>query len=547
MARAIAAVELGRESFERNAWAEAHESLSAADRESELSAEDLELLARCAYMLGRDDEYMDGMERAHRAHLDADRPVPAASCAFWIGDRLLLNGETAPAAGWYARAERLIEDEGPDSVVRGYLLIPVWIEQMDGGDYDAAHATAGEAVAIGERCGDRDLVAIAVMEQGHAMLHQGRTGEGLRLVDETMVAVTSGELSPVVAGIVYCNTIDFCRGAHELRRAQEWTAAFTRWCERQPEMVAHYGICLVHRAQLMTVGGAWPEALDELRRLGARSETAAPSPFAHAEAEYQRGEVLRLQGELDAAESAYRDASRFGLEPQPGLALLRLAQGNVDGAAATIRRAVSETTPPLERAALLPAYVEIMLALGEIEPARDASRQLAEIAGRRGTDALDAMAAHAAGAVTLADGEPDDALVATRRALRKWEELRAPYEAARARVLVALACRALGDEDSASLDLEAARETFARLGAMPDVAQVDSLADAPGRVETHGLTARELEVLRLAAAGRSNRQIAAELSISEHTAARHLQNIFAKLGVSSRAAAGAFAFEHGLV
>jgi DNA-binding NarL/FixJ family response regulator len=547
MESVVDALARGRESFAQNAWADAHESLSAADRASGLSAEDLELLARSAYMLARDDDYIDVMERAHRAYRDSGRAVPAASCAFWIGDYLSLRGETAPAAGWFARADRLIEDEGPDCVVRGYLLIPVWLEQMDGGDHESAYQTAAEAVEIGERCGDSDLVAIAVMEQGRAMLGQGRTDEGLRLVDETMVAVTSGDLSPIVAGLVYCNTIDFCRNAHELRRAQEWTAVFTRWCEQQPEMVAHTGICLVHRAQLMTLGGAWPEALDELRRLGERPDAGVPNSRTLGEAAYQRGEVLRLQGGFDAAQAAYRDASRLGLEPQPGLALLRLAQGDAEAAAATIRRAVSETTSPLQRATLLPAYVEIMLASGEIELARDASRELKEIAERQRTDALDAMAAQAAGAVTLAEGEAQDALVATRRALRSWEELRAPYDAARARELVGLACRSLGDEDSAALDFEAARDIYAKLGAAPDLARIDSLTGASEREDTHGLTDRELEVLRLAAAGKTNREIAATLSISEHTAARHLQNIFAKLGVSSRAAAGAFAFEHGLV
>ena len=498
-------------------------------------------------MLGRDDDYVAALERAHRAHLDADHSLPAARCAFWIGLTLFLRGETAPATGWFARAQRLVDREGRDCAERGYVLTAVCVQQMAARDYEAAYATAGEAAAIGERCGDRDLVAFARMDQGSAMLSLGRTDEGRRLVDETMVSVTAGELSPIAAGLVYCNTISVCQDAHELRRAREWTAALTRWCEQQPDMVAHTGICHVHRAELMTLGGDWEEALGELRRLGARPAGGLVNQRAMGQAAYQRGEVLRLRGEFDAAEAAYREASRLGREPQPGLALLRLVQGNAEAAAASIRRAVGEAARPLKRATMLPAYVEIALAADDVEAARAAWRELEEIAGRHGSDALVASAAQAEGAVRLAEGDADAALTATRRAWSLWEELKAPYEAARARVLVGLACRGLGDEDTAALELEAARQAFIELGAAPDLAALDSLTGQPEPGDTGGLTARELEVLRLVAAGRSNREIAAALTISEHTAARHLQNIFAKLSVSSRTAASAFAFEHHLV
>jgi DNA-binding CsgD family transcriptional regulator len=359
--------------------------------------------------------------------------------------------------------------------------------------------------------------------------------------------VTAGELSPIAAGLVYCSTISFCQDAHELRRAREWTAALTRWCAQQPDMVAHTGICHVHRAELMTFGGAWEEALGELRRLGERRAGGMVNQRAMGQAAYQQGEVLRLRREFDAAEAAYREASRLGREPQPGLALLRLAQGNVGAAAASIRRAVGEAAQPLKRATLLPAYVEIALAAEDVEAARVAWRELEEIARRQGSDPLVASAAQAEGAVRLAEGDVDAALTATRRAWNLWAELKAPYEAARARVLVGLACRGLGDEDTAALELEGARQAFIELGAAPDLASLRSLTGQPEPGDTSGLTARELEVLRLVAAGRSNREIAAALTISEHTAARHLQNIFAKLRVSSRTAASAFAFEHHLV
>ena len=544
---ANADLERGRASYAARAWVDAYESLSGADEATPLGAHDLELLARSAYMLGRDDDYVNGLERAHHAHLGSGEVLAAVRCAFWIGHNLMFRGETSPAAGWFARAQRLVEGEDPDCAERGYLLIPVWLEQMAGGDYEAGHSTAAEAAAIGERCGDQELVAIAVMEQGRALLRQGQTLEGLRLVDETMVAVTTGELSPIVAGLIYCNTIGFCQSVYELRRAREWTAALTRWCSQQPDMVAHNGLCLVHRAQLMTLGGAWGDALEELSRLGDRFTEGVLNQRALGHAAYQQGEIHRLQGEFEAAEAAYRQANRFGREPQPGLALLRLAQGNGDAAAAAIRRAVGEITQLLQRAALLPAYVEIMLATGDVEVARTACRQLEQVSERHGGGALDAMSAQAWGAVALSDGNHEAALVALRRASKAWQELDAPYEAARARVLVGLACRGLGDEDTADLELEAANGVFMELGAAADLAWVDSLSGGAVPADTHTLTMRELEVLRLVAAGRSNRQIASALVISEHTVARHLQNIFAKLGVSSRTAAGAFAFEHDLV
>jgi ATP/maltotriose-dependent transcriptional regulator MalT len=540
-------LERGRELYARRAWSDAYDSLSRADEVSPLAPEALELLARAAYMLGRDDDYLSGLERAHHAYLDSGEPLRAVRCAFWIGHNLTFRGETSPAAGWFARAQRLLEREEQASVEHGYLLIPVLLQHVFSGDAEAAYATAAEAAAIGERFGDEDLIAIALMEQGHALVRQGQTENGLRLVDETMVAVTAGELSPIVAGIVYCNTIGFCQGVYELRRAREWTSALTRWCDQQPDMVAHKGLCLVHRAEIMTLGGAWQDALQEARRVGERFTQGVLNERAIGHAVYAQGQVHRLQGDFEAAEAAYREASRFGREPQPGLALLRLAEGNADAAAAAIRRALSEAGQRLKRAALLPACVEIMLAVGDVEEARNASRELEEIAVDQGSEALVAMSAHARGAVHLAEGDAGAALFALRGALQAWQALEAPNEAARARVLVGLACAALGDDDTAALELEAARDAFEGLGAKPDLARLDSLVGRAAPSETYGLTGRELQVLRLVAAGKSNREIAAELFISDHTARRHLQNIFRKLGVSSRAAATAFGFQRGLI
>ncbi len=296
----------------------------------------------------------------------------------------------------------------------------------------------------------------------------------------------------------------------------------------------------------MHLHGAWPDALEEARRAGRRC-AQTNNQVAAAQAFYRQGEVHRLWGESAAAEQAYREASRCGREPQPGLALLRLAQGHGDAAAAAIRRVADETTERLRRVRLLPAYVEIMLAVGDVKAAYTACRELDEIAAAYQSDMLGAMVAHARGAVDLAAGDARAALVALRHAWEVWQELDAPYEAARVRVLVGLACRALGDDDTAALELKAARAVFAHVGAAPDLARVDSLTGRAGYVDAHGLTARELQVLRLVAAGATNRAIAAELVLSERTVDRHVSNIFTKLGVSSRAAATAYAYEHQLV
>ena len=536
----------GRQSYARRTWMDAYKSLSYADRVAPLGAEDLELLATSAYMLGRNDDHVSALERAHHMYLEAREALQAVRCAFWVGINLALRGEMSRATGWFGRAQRLLEREKRDCVERGYLLVPVMLQHEAIGDWQAAYATAADAAEIGERFGEADLLALAVHEQGHALVKQGQVEEGFGLLDEAMVAVTAGELSPIVTGLIYCSVIEGCQEVYALRRAQEWTAALTQWCEQQPDMVAFTGRCLVHRAEIMQLRGAWREALEEARRAGERSSQRV-SQAAAAQAFYQQGEVHRLQGELVAAEEAYRDASRCGWEPQPGLALLRLAEGNGDAAAAAIRRVVGETTEPLKRARLLPAYVEIMLAVGDPQQARSACCELEEISAVYRSGMLGAIAAHAQGAVNLTEGDARAALLALRHAWQVWQDLEAPYEAARVRVLLGLACRALGDDEAAALELEAARGVFARLGAALDLARVDSLTQHASSIDAHGLTPRELQVLRLVAAGETNKAIAAELVLSERTVDRHVSNIFTKLGVSSRAAATAYAYKHQLV
>ncbi|HET8756660.1 MAG TPA: LuxR C-terminal-related transcriptional regulator [Solirubrobacteraceae bacterium] len=520
-------------------WSDAYQSLMEADEATGLGADDLERLATAAYMLGRDLEHIAALERAHQAHVEGGRPARAARCAFWLTIALLLRGQLGPATGWLGRGERLVAGVEGDCVERGYLLMPHVIMRQIAGDRSAALATAAEAGAIAERFGEGDLHALAGVEHGRSLLLLGHIGDGLRMLDEAMVGAARGELSPIVTGLVYCSVIDACQSVYELRRAQEWTAALTQWCEEQRDMIAFTGRCLVHRAEILQLHGAWDDALREARRAGTRPGRAA------GQAHYRCAEVHRLHGDLSRAEDAYRDASRSGTEPQPGLALLRRDQGDTNAAAAAIRRALAEAAEPIDRLRLLPAGVEIMLAAGELESARALCEELERLAPAFASTLLDALVGHARGAVELAAGDARGALPALRAAGRAWQELSVPYEGARVRVLLGRACRALGDADSATLELEAARETFSALAATPDVERVDALLDRAD--DRHGLTARELEVLRLVAAGETNKAIAATLVLSERTVDRHVSNIFVKLGTASRTAATAYAYRHGLV
>ena len=538
-------LERGRRAHASAAWRDAFEALSRADERAPLGAADLELLAQAAALVGRIGEHRAALERVHRLHIDNGRAQPAAKAAVLLGMNLAVAGEVGPAMGWFGRAERLIGGVDDDSVVHGFLRLPVVLQRMATGDLDGAHAAASEAAAIASRFGDDDLFATATNFAGSALIKQGRVDEGLRLLDEAMVGVTAGEVTPFFAGVVYCGVIACCEEAFEVGRAQQWTSALTRWCDSQPQLVSFTGRCLAHRAGLKQLHGAWTDALEEARLARERCEQAM-NRAATGQACYQQGELHRLRGDFEAAEAAYRDASRCGREPLPGLALMRVAEGDVDAAAAALSRALAERTEPLQRAALLPASAEVLLARGDVDGAGAAALELDEIATTHGRPMLEGLAAHVRGAVALAREEPESSLPSLRRASQVWDELDAPYELARTRVLVALACRSLTDEDSASLELESARATFAELGAATDVARVDALTRRDGTAGVRGLTARELEVLRLVASGRTNREIAGELVVSEHTVARHVQNIFQKLDVSSRTAATAFAYEHHL-
>jgi DNA-binding CsgD family transcriptional regulator len=538
-------LEQGREAWDRRSWRSAHAALTAARSAEPLDALDLWRLALASYLIGREDDFLRALEGAHQAYLDGGEPGPALRCATWLGLHLANRGDVARATGWFGRATRLLGELEPDCAERGYALLPEGHRQIVLGDYEAASRTAAEAAAAGQRFGDRDLFTLALHMQGRALLRLGRVEEGLSLLDEAMVAVAADDLSPLVTGLVYCAVIGACREVFAVGRAQEWTAALTEWCAAQPDMVAYTGQCRVYRAEILRRRGAWRDAIEEARRACERFiETAGPR--AAGAAHYQQGEAHRLLGEFSAAEGAYRAASRAGNEPQPGLALLRLAQGDGPAAAAAIRRALAETPDRHRRARLLPAHIEVMLAVGDVDRARASCAELEEIAGGCAPGIIDTMVAEARGAIALAEGDAEGALAPLRQAWREWRDLDAPYEAARARVLLGLACRALGDEEGAALELDAAREELERLGANPAVAGMSAATGGSGRAE-HGLTPRERDVIALVATGRTNRRIAEALSISEKTVARHLSNIYGKLGISSRAAATAFAYEHELL
>ncbi|HEV3013466.1 MAG TPA: response regulator transcription factor [Actinomycetota bacterium] len=440
-----------------------------------LDADDLEQAVTTAYLGGRVAEAMAALQRAEQAYASEGDHRRAARSAFWLGFLLLGRGELAQGSGWLARSRRLLEQEPPDCAEQGYLLLPAAIEQLDAGDHAAAQATAARAAGIGRQAGEADLVALGQFLQGAAAVAGGEVAAGLALLDEAMVAAVAGELTPPVTGTIYCGVIEVCQQVAELRRAREWTQALTSWCDSQPGLVTFTGQCLVHRAEILRLGGAWPEAVEAARRAAERL-AEADDELAIGAASYQQAEAHRALGQLEAAEAAYQLASRWGLEPQPGLALLRLAQGRTEAAAAAIRRVLTETGDRLGRA-------------------------------RR--------------------------------------ELETPYEAARARLLIGLACRDLGDEDAAAMELEAARTVLAGLGAGPELDRLDRLAGAVPA--TGGLTGRELEVLRLVAAGATNHAIATRLHLADKTVHRHVSNIYAKLGVSSRAGATAYAYQHHLL
>ncbi|HEY4305443.1 MAG TPA: LuxR C-terminal-related transcriptional regulator [Gemmatimonadaceae bacterium] len=534
-----------RAAFDRCAWSDAFVAFTEADAALSLAPDDLERGASVAHLLGRSAD-RDSLElRAHQGYLDRADVESAARCAFWVGFSGVMEGDVARGSGWLARAKRLLDDAERDSVIRGYLLMPQGIMKSMSNDAVAGRALFEEALSIARRFGDTTLAGFARNGIGRAMVRLGQVDEGLTLLDEVMAAIAAGEVGTQIVGNIYCNMIEACLEVFDLRRAQEWTDVLSEWCASQPDIVPFRGHCLTRRAEIMQLHGAWPDALEEARR-ACEYLTDPPGQRAAGPALYRCAELHRLRGSFVEAEAAYRAASDVGRNPHPGLALLWLAQGKSDAALGAVRRMLVEVQLPRQRAEVLEASIRILLSVGDCEAARQSATELAEIATTLGAPYLLAAAAQGAGSVLLAEGRASEALGELRTAWNAWQDLGAPFEAARTRVLIAHAAHALGDEETSVIELEAARRALTTLGAAAE------LIDAPGKAlkqtePDEALTEREREVLRLVATGKTNRAIASALGISEKTVARHVSNIFLKLDLSSRSAATAYAYERRLL
>lgn len=520
-----------RAAYASRDWRLAYERFAAADPAS-LSADDLDKFGDAAWWLGKIDVTFDVTERAYHAHVAAHAPRPAAMCALNLAFLRFLRADDALGGAWLARARQLLADD-VDCVEHAYLR---YFLDVDMADETPAHvaATARDIRATARQYDDPCLAAMATVAEGRALIALGDVAAGLALLDEAMAVVLTDTLPPGWTGNIYCNVIAVCHDLVDLRRMRSWTETLDDWCATMPAAVVFTGICRVHRAQLMQTRGDWTRSESEARRVcDDLAELIVPTT---ADAHYVVGDSLRLRGELGAAERAYLRAHELGRDPQPGMSLLRLAQGRADVAARSIHAALAATADPLARAPLCFAAVEIDVAAGEPGAARKAADELDDVARRYPSPGLRAMAHHASGAALLAEGRPADALPMLRQACTSWLRLDAPYECARVRLLLANAYAALDDHDASARERDAAEATMARLGAPPV-----SAPDVPD-----GLSAREVEVLALVAHGKTNREVAAELVLSEKTVARHLSNIFTKLGLPSRTAAAAYAFERGL-
>jgi ATP/maltotriose-dependent transcriptional regulator MalT len=489
-------------------------------------------------MLGKDEASADAWGRAHSEWLRL-RDVPrAARCTFWLVLDLITRRERAQARGWLARTQHLLDDAAGACPEQGLLLVLTARLRIHEKDIDGAHDAAARASDLARRFDDSELQVFSRLCLAQVVATRGDSAAAAALFDEVMVAVTVGDVSPIGIGTVYCAVIEGCHILLDLGRAREWTDALSRWCDAQPDLVAFRGICLVHRVELLRLGGAWSEAAAEAERA---CEWRTGAAF------YQLAELHRLRGRFPEADLAYRQASEYGHALEPGLPLLRLAQGQRGAAQAAIRRAVGEPQPPHRRAAILAACVEIMIDGSDFQAARAAANELAAMTAASEARYLRALSAQAAGRLVLAEGDAAGALKWLREAWMDWQDIEAPWEAARVRVLIGMTCRALGDEETAQLEFDAARRVFERLGAAPDLARVNGLRAPSAVFSDRTLTSRERQILALIARGMTNRAIADALTISDRTVDRHVSNILTKLNLPSRSAATAYAYERGLV
>jgi ATP/maltotriose-dependent transcriptional regulator MalT len=538
------ALAVAREAARRGNWPEALAAFEALPEGCPLSADDHAAWADAAWWLGRVDECIAAYDRAFHSYLGAGMPREAAMTALGIGATFFLRGDGTGGAAWLGRSAELLADQ-PECPEQGYLLYLTEVEAaLDGPDPVAVVAAAARRVRdLGHRHADPNLVALGLLGEGRSLLRQGDIRAGMALLDESMVLVLGGEVLPDWAGNVYCHLMSACHELADLRRARFWVEATARWLATLPAAVLFTGICRVHRSQVLQATGAWPESEREAARVCADLIDIAGA--AAAEGHYQLGELARLRGHLPAAEQSFQQAHQLGRDPQPGLALVRAAQGRPDAAAASLRTALLvEAANPLARARLRVAQAEIALLTGDLTTADDAVEELTAVAESHASPGFAAAARHWRGALLLARRRPNEAMPCLHEACAAWRALQAPYDCARARVALAEAYRQLGDVDGAELELSAAAGVFERLGAVPDAAAVALLRGSV--LQPGGLTDRELEVLTLLAAGRSNREIAGALVISGKTVARHLSNIFTKLEVGTRTAAAAWAHQHAM-
>ena len=521
-----------RQAYAARDWAAAASHFDAVG-DHLLTADDLAAYADAMWWLGRIDDTL----RLHAAACDAfladSRPVEAAWAALVLGIFHLGRGDEPQGMGWIGRAGRLLEGI-PECPVHGYLM---HITEVEPSLLSGQPATAVDAARrmqdLGRRLDRPDLVALGLNSEGRGLISSGHVVDGLKMLDEAMVTVLNGRLVPFASGTLYCHTIATCHAVADIRRMSRWTDLTEQWLAALPAAVAFGSMCRVHRAQLQLLRGEWDEA--ERNALQVTADLDASRIDYAAEAWYVVAEVRRLRGDPSTAE-AYAEAHARGRDPQPGRALLRLQTGDFAGAAMSVRAATAAVgLDPLRRATLSAAAVEIAITAGRLDDAAAAASELAATATTYGTSGLEAMATGARGAVLLAEGRAEEALPVLRDACRRWHELGAVYDAAGTSVRLAQAYRELGDEASAVAEVARAEATYQRLG-----------AHQAGRKPPDGLTRRECEVLVLVADGRSNRQIAEALYISDRTVARHLTNIFTKIGVRSRTQAARYALDRGM-
>ena len=480
-------LERAREALASRRWLEAIELLPEVDAEGGAEPADLDAWGEAAWWAGRLGLAIELRERAFAAHLAAGDHRHAAGTALALANDYSHRLESAIASGWVRRAERLLS-ELPESPEHGYLERARINAALGRGDLGLALEIAERLLGIGLRLRDPDLEALALQDKGRILVAAGRVSEGLALLDEAVVAAVSGEVAPYTAAVVYCNATVACGDLTDYRRASEFAEVAKRWCDRQ-EISGFPGMCRVRRVEIMRLGGAWAEAEAEARRACAELEDFCLD-YA-GEGFYQIGEIRLRVGDLEGAEEAFTHAHGLGRDPQPGLSLLRFAQGRTDAAAATLARTLADPAlPPLRRARLLPAEVELAIAVGDVERAETAAAELERIASEYGTHVLRASASTALGQVSLARGAFGPAIEALREAVRTWQATDAPYEAARARVSLAEAFLGSGDRDEATMELGAAVAAFERLGAGPEAAKATALLRSAGAPVASGAEAR---------------------------------------------------------